>query len=92
MNSLIKIFSAIAMLSFSAQLFADNTIWHIKGIHPEGNDLLAIKAIGSKGELHDVKAIYDDKSHILDIKVLDSKGKIMHAVKAINEKIIRFMV
>ncbi|MCP3978667.1 MAG: hypothetical protein GY716_04945 [bacterium] len=47
---------------------AEDTYWHIKGVHPKGY-LLDVKAVGAEGKLYDVKGIQrDDNVHMLDVK------------------------
>ena len=47
---------------------ADEKIWHVKAIHPEGR-LLDVKAIDKDGKIHGIKAIESDGNvHLLDIK------------------------
>jgi ribosomal protein L10 len=76
---------------------ADEKIWHVKAIHPEGR-LLDVKAIDKDGKIHGIKAIESDGNvHLLDIKALvgDSRlpvkvlpkaaGDTFEPVKAIGE-------
>jgi hypothetical protein len=65
-----------ALLVFSCAAFiasvscAEEKIWHVKAIHPEGK-LLDVKAIDKQGKTHSVKAIETDGNvHVLDIKAL----------------------
>ena len=47
---------------------AEDTIWHIKGVHPKGY-LLDIKAVDADGKRYDVKAIQREGNvHMLDVK------------------------
>ena len=49
---------------------AEERIWHVKAIHPEGR-LLDVKAIDKDGGIHSVKAIEADGNfHVMDIKAL----------------------
>lgn len=49
---------------------ADDTIWHVKAVHPKGY-LLDIKAIDADGKQYDIKAIQqDDNVHMLDVKAI----------------------
>ena len=54
----------------SARAAGDDTIWHIKAVHPEGR-LLDVKAIDKQGKIFDVKAFEEDGNrHLLDIKAI----------------------
>lgn len=60
---------------------AEDTIWHIKAVHPKGY-LLDIKAVDAEGKRYDVKAIQRDGNvHMLDVKTfVDGKE---HPVKVV---------
>ena len=48
----------------------EETIWHIKAVHPEGR-FLDVKALDKDGNIYDVKAIQDsDQRQLMDIKAL----------------------
>src|SRR5688572_1271892 len=65
MRALIVFFVFLVSLSC-----AEEKVWHIKAIHPEGR-LLDVKAIDKDGKIHSVKAIQeDDNFHLLDVKAL----------------------
>jgi hypothetical protein len=81
----LKNLTALLLMSLSTNILANDSIWHVKGIHPNGEELLSIKAIDKMGKFHPVKALYDEESHALDIKVLDANGEVLHGVKAVNE-------
>ncbi|MBT8205628.1 MAG: hypothetical protein KJN96_10165 [Eudoraea sp.] len=52
------------------ELAAEEIIWHIKAIHPEGYTL-DIKALDADGNIYDVKAIQDaGQRQLMDIKAL----------------------
>ena len=66
---------------FSISLAAEDTVWHIKAIHPEGR-LLDVKAIDKSGKIHPIKAFQSPgNNHILDIKALVDDKKV--AVKVL---------
>ena len=78
-----SIFVSIMAVTVASQ--AEMTAWHVKGIHPNGEELIAIKAVDSKGRLHNVKAFFDENNHILDIKVLnDGLDNVKYHVKAVD--------
>ena len=57
-------------LSASAQekASADDIIWHIKAIHPNGRTM-DVKAFNDRGDKFDVKALEDaDQSYIMEVK------------------------
>ena len=50
--------------------WAEDTFWHVKGIHPKGY-FLDIKAADADGNLYDIKAIQQgDNVHMLDVKAI----------------------
>ncbi len=48
---------------------ADEKIWHVKAIHPEGK-LLDVKAIDKQGKIHAVKVIQTGDVHLMDVRAL----------------------
>ena len=66
-----SVFTSMMMVTAVSQA-ESMTVWHVKGIHPGGEEILSIKAVDEKGKLHAVKAFFeDDDHHLLDIRVLD---------------------
>jgi hypothetical protein len=60
---------------------AEDTFWHVVGIHPKGYTL-DIKAVDSEGKLYDIKAIEQDENvHMLDVKAL--VGDLRQPVKVV---------
>jgi hypothetical protein len=55
---------------------ADETIWNVKAVHPEGR-LLDIKAIDKSGGIHAVKAIQEGENyHVIDVKALVGNARL----------------
>ena len=55
---------------------SDNSIWHIKAIHPEGR-IIDVKALDAEGNIYDVKGIQDsDQRQLMDIKALVGDEKL----------------
>ncbi len=55
---------------------AEEVIWHIKAVHPEGR-FLDVKALDADGNIYDVKAIQDaDQRQLMDIKALMGGKKV----------------
>ena len=54
---------------------ADEKIWHVKAIHPEGR-LLDLKALDKDGKIFAIKAFQEEgNNHLLDIKALVGRKK-----------------
>ena len=65
---------------------AEEKIWHVKAIHPEGR-LLDVKAIDKQGKIHSVKAIQTEGNlHLLDIKALVDDKRLPVKVLVSNDK------
>lgn len=66
-------FSAVAALlamSVPGVCTAEEVIWHIKAVHPEGR-LLNVKALDESGKIYPVKAIEQHGNrHLMDVKAL----------------------
>jgi len=78
-------FALAAWMSGSAGVqAADEVVWHIKAIHPEGR-LLDVKAIDKAGKIHAIKAFQEvGNNHVLDVKALVGEKKT--AVKVLPTK------
>lgn len=60
----------VALAAFSPLRAAEEKIWHVKAVHPDGK-LIDVKAIDKDGKPNAVKAIETDGNvHLLDIKAL----------------------
>jgi hypothetical protein len=74
------------ILSVFTPCRAEEKIWHIKAIHPEGR-LLDVKAIDKQGKIHAIKAIQeDDNFHLLDIKALVNGSKLPVKILVSDDK------
>src|SRR5438105_4975013 len=61
---------AVFLAAATVLCAAEEKIWHVKAVHPEGR-LLDVKAIDKQGSVYPVKAIEaDGNAHLLDIKAL----------------------
>lgn len=75
---------ALILATAGLAMAADETIWDVKVIHPNG-ELLDVKAVASDGTLYDVKAIEDeDNPHFLDVKAFVDGTP--HDVKVVDSK------
>jgi hypothetical protein len=63
-------------LAWPSARAADEKIWHVKAIHPEGR-LIDIKALDNDGKIFAVKAFQEEgNNHLLDIKALVGEKKL----------------
>lgn len=79
-------FLALATLLAAPLRAAEEKIWHVKAVHPEGR-LLDVKAIDPQGKLHAVKAFEADGNlHLLDIKALVDGRRLPVKILVSNDK------
>ncbi len=60
----------IVWIAGGAPTKAEDTLWHVKGIDPDGH-WMDVKAVAPDGMSYDIKAIQeDDNVHMLDVKAI----------------------
>ena len=65
---------------------ADDGIWHIKAVHPEGW-FLDVKALDKEGKIHSVKAIETSGNlHVMDVKAMVGGGKLPVKILVSDDK------
>lgn len=68
--------ASLVLLCLIPSSHAQETIWHVKAIHPDGK-LLDVKAFDAAGKPYAIKALQDGTNlHMLDIKALVGEAKL----------------
>jgi hypothetical protein len=78
--------AAIFLATLTSARAADEKIWHIKAVHPEGR-LLDVKAIDKAGKTYAVKGVEEAGNlHLLDIKALVDGKKLSVKILVSSDK------
>ena len=64
------------IFGLALEMQAQDVIWHVKAMHPEGYTL-DVKAFDDKGNIYDVKAIEEaEQSYIMEVRAFVKNEKI----------------
>jgi hypothetical protein len=80
------IFIGLLVFFCRTPLLAQEVIWHVKAIHPEGRTI-DVKALDAEGNIYDVKAIRDTgQRQMMDVKAFVRGEKIPVKILVSNDK------